>query len=395
MTDREKKRILALLPLLLSFAGVLILSVYLLCAYRQATFFHISKFCEVMIEGNPQVETEVLSAVKEYHTLAENEIEGNVFLKQYGYKYQGFGKELGWRVFSVSLVWFLLSAGCFLFSAGYVDRRNRGRIAELTSYLEQINIGVGGTIIQTKEDEFSHLQDEMYKTVTELYQTREAAVAAKTNFADNLANIAHQLKTPITAAFLSLQLMEKETPNLYAKQIQKQLERLNRLEESLLTISKIDAGTLPFEHAPVDVYTVLCLAAENLSDLLHKKNVSVAVPDKGCVEIWGDMEWTMEALMNLIKNCMEHSPENGVVYCDYSSNPLYAQIRIWDEGDGFEPSDLPRLFERFYRGKNAVDGGMGIGLALAKSILEMENASLTAHNLPDGGGCFEIRVYRH
>ena len=150
-------------------------------------------------------------------------------------------------------------------------RRYQKRIADLTRYLEQVNTGAGGTFLQTQEDDFSQLQDEIYKTVTALRQTREAAVAAKKNFAENLANIAHQLKTPITAAFLSLQLMKKKNADEYTGQVEKQLERLNCLEESLLVLSRIDAGTLPLKHEKVDLYTALHLAAENLNDLLWKK----------------------------------------------------------------------------------------------------------------------------
>ncbi len=271
----------------------------------------------------------------------------------------------------------------------------RKRIAELTDYLEQINIGGAGAVLQTKEDEFSQLQDEIYKTVTNLYVTRENAVKARENFADNLANIAHQLKTPLTAALLSLQLMEREYPNPYAAQIGRQLKRLAGLEESLLTLSKIDAGTLALEHAPVDIYTVLRLAAENLSDLLAKEKIKIDIPDKGCMEFSGDMEWTMEALMNLMKNCMEHSPQGGMVHCDYEQNPLYTEILIWDEGRGFAEKDLPYLFKRFYRGENAAEDGAGIGLSLACSIFELQSGSLLARNLPEGGACFEIRLYSH
>lgn len=228
-----------------------------------------------------------------------------------------------------------------------------------------------------------------------MYVTRENALKAKERFADNLANIAHQLKTPLTAALLSLQLMEKTAPNTYTKPIKNQLERLNRLEESLLTLSKIDSGALLLEHSPVDVYTVLNLAVENLEELMRREKVMADIPDKGCVEFQGDMEWTMEALMNLIKNCAEHSPEGGRIHCDYSKNPLYTEILIWDEGQGFAPEDIPHLFERFYRGKRAVKGGIGIGLALACSLFELQGGTLSARNLPAGGACFEIRFYSH
>lgn len=307
----------------------------------------------------------------------------------------GLGKESGLVCFALFFVLFLLISGSFLASFAYMDRQNRRRIEELTDYLERVNVGADGTVVQMKEDGFSKLQDEMYKTVTELYATREAAVKAKLNFADNLANIAHQLKTPITAASLSLQLMEQAAPNPYAKQLKQQLERLGSLEEALLTLSRIDAGTLPLERSKVDLYTALNLAADNLSDLLAKEAVSVSIPDNGCAEITGDLEWTMEAFMNLMKNCMEHSPRGGTIHCSYSGNPLYAEVLIRDEGEGFCQEDIPYLFERFYRGKGAGGNGIGIGLSLARSIFELQNGTITARNLPDGGACFEIRFYSH
>ncbi len=92
---------------------------------------------------------------------------------------------------------------------------------------------------------------------------------------------------------------------------------------------------------------------------------------------------------------MEHSVYGGMIYCDYSSNPLYTEILIWDDGNGFEMEDIPHLFERFYRGKTATTNGIGIGLSLARSIFEIQNGTITARNLPEGGACFEIRVYRH
>lgn len=395
MTKRIKRYFALGLPVLVCLIGIAVLSIVWMNEYRQSTFEHLSKFCEIAIENNPEAEEQVLSALKEYHTFTEEEINGNMFLAQYGYSSSQFFEKSSWDFFAISLVLSVLIIGSFLVSAWWLDKRKKARITELTGYLEQINIGKKETIVQTSEDDFSRLQDEMYKTVTQLIQTKEAALKAKTNFANNLANIAHQLKTPVTAASLSLQLMEKESPDLRAEQIRKQLERLGVLEESLLTLSRIDAGTLPLEHSKVDIYTALTLAADNLSDLLQKENVSIIIPDKGCIEVIGDMEWTMEAFLNLIKNCMEHSPQGGTIHCDYSSNPIYAEILIWDDGEGFCPEDIPHLFERFYRGKKAAPNGIGIGLALAKSIFELQNGNITARNLPDGGACFEIRVYSH
>lgn len=429
---------------------------------RENTYEQFSRFCEIMITDHPETESAVLSSLKKYYdadtkrgisgqqfqgqnqgagdgfdgkrqssgqyeeadeerhflqvALAQDDLLSNSrFLEQYGYRKNNFDRSVPTYLVILSAAVTGLTAGGFLYVVWYIGRLNRRRIAELTDYLEGVNTNGDGTILQVKEDEFAHLQDEMYKTVTNLYQTREEAVAAKKNYADNLANIAHQLKTPITAAFLSLQMIEKKENKSYVNQIKNQLQRLTRLEESLLTLSKIDAGTLQLEEKEADIYTVLSLAADNLDALLSQRGVSVRIPDKGCAVFCGDMEWTMEAIMNLLKNCIEHSPDGGVISCDYSVNPLYAEILIWDEGTGFAAEDLPHLFERFYRGRRAVgekktergivqmamsEGvptaeGVGIGLSLARAIIELQNGTVTARNLPQGGACFEIKIYSH
>ena len=274
-------------------------------------------------------------------------------------------------------------------------KKENKRISALTDYLEKVNTGQKGVLFSTGEDELSKLQDEIYKTVTELYQTREAALNARKSLAENLDNIAHQIKTPITSISLSTQMMYEEPSPVHLKEIRRQLSRLTHLEESLLLLSRIDAGTLPLERKEIDVFTVLMLAADNLQELFRKAGVSVHIPEAGEMMITADMDWTMEAVMNLMKNCMEHTPPGGMVSCAYEENPLYVQIRIWDTGSGFVKEDIPHLFERFYRGQNAKAGSIGIGLSLAKGIIERQNGTVSAQNLAGAGACFEIRFYRH
>ncbi len=371
MTETGKNRIKVLIPIAICLMGMAVILFFWINHYRQLSFTHISNLCRTMIEAHPEAEETVLSFLKE--DFDDGFQPGFIFL---------------------ILIVFLLTAGSFLIYDWHIGRYNRRRIEELTDYLECVNIGKFDRIIQSKEDTFSHLEDEIYKTVTTLRQTRDTAVKTKENYADNLANIAHQLKTKITALSLALQLMKKSDSKMYIQQMENQLESLSWLEEALLTLSKIDAGVLRLECSKVDIYTALTLAAENLNELLGEKSVSVSIPDHGCIEIDGDLEWTMEAFINVIKNCMEHSAHGGVIHCDYSSNPLYTEILIWDEGNGFKEEDIPHLFERFYKGKTK-ENGIGIGLSLARSIFEMQNGNMTARNLPEGGACFEIRVYSH
>lgn len=300
----------------------------------------------------------------------------------------------GWMNVICAAAGFLAGILLFIFIFLYRNKKESKRIQALTDYLEQVNIGRAGILSAFGEDDFSKLEDEIYKTVTFLYQTKDAALQAKNGFAENLSNIAHQLKTPITAISLSVQMMKQDFDEKYLKQVEKQLLRLTHLEEALLILARLDAGTLLLQKDEVDVFTALVLAADNLQELFASSDTSIDIPELGEAVIRADLEWTMEALMNLMKNCMEHN-RGGTIHCSYAQNPLYTEIFIRDEGEGFAKEDIPHLFERFYRGKNAGEGGIGIGLALSKEIIERQNGTIRAKNAAEGGALFEIRFYSH
>lgn len=271
-----------------------------------------------------------------------------------------------------------------------INKKNKNRIHELTAYLEQINAGKDVEIISQKEDMFSLLQDEICKTVTEMKIAKDTAVNERIEFADSLANISHQIKTPITNISLITQVDSSENSSA----INKHIKRMSRLVESLLLMSKIDAGVLELKKNEVDVYTLLELSVEELGQNINQKNIQIELPNYSDVSFLGDMDWSMEAFINIIKNCAEHTPENGKISFDYSVNPLYTEITISDNGTGFVKEDLKNVFKRFYQGRNS-KGGLGIGLSIAKSIIEMQNGFITAENVKNGGAQFNIRFYRH
>lgn len=362
--------------------------------YGRIHFNMLGHICKRVTEEQPDLEQAVLSVLKEYRNTTEVETGANL-LSAYGYHQSDFLKSAHKYSLLFAVTGFVAGNALFLFAFRYRRNKEAARIKDLTGYLEKVNTGSTNLIIETSEDEFSLLQDEIYKTVTMLYQTREGALRAKTNYAENLSNIAHQLKTPVTAILLNMQMMKSSPEAGYQEQVQKQLKRLLHLEEALLLLSRLDAGALPLKMQAVDVFTVLTLASDNLQEILLAADVSVDIPDMGEIEVIADLEWTMEAIMNLLKNCAEHTPPGGTVHCLYEKNPLYTEILIWDEGKGFVKEDIPRLFERFYRGQNAKQGGIGIGLSLAKEILEHENGTIRAKNITNGGGGFEIRIYSH
>ena len=369
------------------------LTAVLVCVYdSRASFAVLDGICAEVLEKDEKAGEVLLQTLKEYTT--QGGAKGQEALSRWGYQASDFWNPVYKTIFPGAAVVFL--AGAFLFAGTFLYRNKKEakRIRTLERYLEQVNTGKAGILTVSGEDEFSRLEDEIYKTVTFLYRTRDAAVQAKNEFAKNLSNIAHQIKTPITAMSLSLQMIKQENGGKARCQMQKQLGRLMRLEESLLLLSRLDAGTLHLKKERTDIFTLLVLAADNLQELLTAAGVTVDIPENGEMAVTADLDWTMEAVSNLMKNCMEHN-KGGTIYCTYGQNPLYTEIAIWDEGEGFAKEDIPHLFERFYRGKNAGEGGIGIGLALAKEIIERQNGTIRAKNRPSGGACFEIRIYSH
>lgn len=362
--------------------------------YSQLQFDLLNAVCGEVLEQEPETKKIISAALKEYTSGNADGVTVKDTLSVLGYRTSDFlnptFRQNSLFVILGSLSGFLLFAFTFL----YRNKVEAIRIRALADYLEQVNTGKAPILSTSGEDDFSKLEDEIYKTVTFLYQTKDKAVQTKNDFAENLSNIAHQIKTPITSISLAVQTIQEEYGNKQLGQIQKQLLRLSHLEEALLVLSRLDAGTLVLQKKEIDVLTVLVLAADNLQEFFAGSGTSIDIPEQGEMAITADLDWTMEAIINLMKNCMEHNI-GGTIHCSYEQNPLYTEILIWDEGNGFIKADIPHLFERFYRGQNACEGGIGIGLALSKEIIERQNGTIRAKNKLGGGACFEIRFYSH
>lgn len=362
--------------------------------YADGQYRILSNLAEKMITQYPEEEENIIALIKEnsgmYQPVTQ---EGEHYLSVYGYEASDFISTYFITLFPVVVLFIGLLMALICFCYFYIKKIEKERIEMLTGYLEALNMGNEVGILPAKEDSFSALQDEIYKTVTNLYQTKEEAILVKENYADNLANIAHQMKTPLTSMSLMTQLSKEDSGEEYRTQFQNQIDRLLKLQEALLVLSRIDAGVLELERRDVDVYTLLQLSLEGLEEISAGKPIDVVLENRGEVSYSGDMEWSIEAFSNLIKNCMEYAKRQ--IQINYRQNPLYTEIAIQDDGEGFDRADIPHVFERFYRGGRAKNGGIGIGLALAKSLIQMQNGCIEAKNLPSGGACFNIRFYRH
>lgn len=293
-----------------------------------------------------------------------------------------------------------LVAGCLITAAVslLIWRRNckrqRKRLMGLAAYLEATSSGRESILIRT-EDEFSLLEDELYKTVSELRAAREKAQRERRQQAENLADISHQLKTPLTSMSLMTQLLSADASaeqSEYIARLDSQIKRLIWLTDSLLAMSRLDAGSVEFTPVSMTAGECAAQAAEPMEQLLRERAQTLAIEGDG-IPISCDPHWTAEALLNLIKNCSEHTPPGGQIFVKAASTPLYLQITVEDTGSGFDPAEIPMLFRRFFRGKDSGKDSIGIGLALCKAIVEGQGGVIRAENRPQGGARFIIRFY--
>ncbi|MVB10271.1 Sensor protein KdpD [Caprobacter fermentans] len=250
-------------------------------------------------------------------------------------------------------------------------------------------------ISESDEGELSILQSEIKKMTLRIREQNDAMKKEKEHLADSLADIAHQLRTPLTSVNLILSLLENNPDESERKTLIRETKELfaqmDWLLASLLKLSRLDAGIVAFQNEWIDVDALVTAALHPflISMELHHIALQTDVP-KGTV-IQGDSGWLSEAIQNILKNCMESAGDNGKIEISCDDNPLFTQIAIHDSGAGFTKEDLPNLFDRFYRGKNAGATGYGIGLALCKMIITRQGGTITAKNHPQGGALFAIR----
>lgn len=245
------------------------------------------------------------------------------------------------------------------------------------------------------EGELSILESEVTKMTLRLREQNEALRSEKCHLADSLADIAHQLRTPLTSANLILTLLENnpggERRNALLREGEELLLRMDWLIASLLKLSRLDAGIVMFQHEQIDVDSLISDAVRPflISMELHGITLRTDVPEGAGIE--GDPGWLSEALQNILKNCLESAGDGGRIEIACEDNPLFTEITIRDSGPGFRPEDLPRLFDRFYRGTDSGAQGYGIGLALCRTIVVRQGGTVAARNHGQGGAVFAVR----
>lgn len=247
------------------------------------------------------------------------------------------------------------------------------------------------------EGELAILHSEIYKMTVRLREQQQKLLNDKIYLADSLADISHQIRTPLTSINLLVQLLSE--PDISGERRQKLshelyglLSRIDWLITALLKMSKLDAGTVQFKAETVSLENLVQKACSPVLVPMELRGQLLAVNAEG--NFYGDVSWMCEAIGNIVKNCMEHTPEGGRIEINASENVLYTEITISDNGSGIAKEDLPHIFERFYKGKDSDDKSFGIGLALARMIIVGQKGTIKAENGKTKGAVFSIRMYK-
>ena len=288
----------------------------------------------------------------------------------------------------------ILISGVHLFTEFYRYRR----LQKLSNDLDYLLIsGIPLPIREYEEGELSILANQIQKITLRLTEAAETVKADKVYLADSLADISHQLRTPLTAMNLTATMLRSkelshERRIELVRELQGLLTRTDWLVESLLKLSKLDAGTVVLAKGDITVKSLINRASEPLAIPMDLRNQRLTVQ---CADesFTGDLVWTAEALGNILKNCMEHTPDGGTITVTAEETALFTQITVEDTGPGFSEKNIPHLFERFYKGDNASESSYGIGLALARMVITAQNGTIQAMNT-DSGAKFVIKFYK-
>lgn len=282
----------------------------------------------------------------------------------------------------------------------YISKQQK-KVEEISQYLKEINNKNYLLKIEDNgEDELSKLRNELYKTTILLKETAENSEKEKEQLSNALADISHQIKTPLTSITIMLDNimenpdMEETVKSEFIREISKQIEWINSLVISLLKLARFDAGAIKMNKRQINVRELIDNVISNLSILLEIKNIEIITEIKENEMFIGDYKWQLEAITNIVKNAVEHSKKGSKIYINVDSNSLFLKIKIEDKGQGINKEDLKHIFERSYKSNNSLENSVGIGLALAKTIIEQNNGYVRVESKENKGTIFEIEYIK-
>ncbi|MEG0021464.1 MAG: HAMP domain-containing sensor histidine kinase [Bacilli bacterium] len=364
--------------------------------YKQNLISNNAKIVNGIIEKHPELENEVINLITEGNSNSET-------LDRYGLTdlnnldYLGNNGVLKANII-IKISFFILSFSfVLLFIIFLFVKKLYNKINNISKYTHNIlNNNYSMDIREYSEGDISNLKNDLYKMTIKLKEQSENLTNDKKFLETTLSDISHQLKTPLTSLFVINDILYDNVSNSvkheFLNQNKEQLKRIEWLIKSLLIMSRLDSGTTILTIKKTNIKEVLKVSIEPLKIISEIKNIELLINCNEKIYANIDFNWTAEALGNIIKNAIEHT-NKGSVIIDASENPLYTEITVKDTGLGISKKDLPHIFERFYKGINNKES-IGIGLNMAKTIIEKENGDITVTS-DSNGTLFRIKFYNH
>ncbi len=402
-------RYLILPMILLTIAAGIIITIQTYMQYQKVTIIVNKKIADIIgtiIQQNPGIDTRTIIETLNSNQDTEEYQKGQAELTKYGIDINETNsiitvqnqikQNLILNIILIIIFSILWMAIIFV----YLRKRDK-KINQITQYINEIkNRKYDLDINENSEDELSNLKNELYKITVMLKEESEISKKDKENIKMSVEDISHQLKTPLTSITIMLDNL-KDNPNMdentkqkFIFEISKQIDWINWLVISMLKLSKLDANVVQFYKEKINLKKLINEIIKNLEIPIEIKNQQIIIEGDENASFTGDYKWQQEAITNIIKNCIEHNKEKGKLFIKYEENTLFTKITIRDEGEGISKEDLKHIFERFYKGQNSSENSVGIGLALAKNIIEKDNGMISCKSELDKGTEFVIKYMK-
>lgn len=358
---------------------------------------------EVLTE-HPELEDDIIDIITQSRS-KENISSGEEILQKYNYDNSIsisnepiISESLG-NIFALNLAFVVFTFIAFIILAFFYFRQIYRDIKDMTDYVYHNSEGRYYDMKdKNQEGQIGLLKVELMKMTTILKEKVNLLQNEKVFLNNTISDISHQLKTPMTSLIILNDLMygdlDKEKRIEFLDKTSSQLSRMEWLIKSMLKLAKVEAKVIEFKTEKVNIDELIRKSISPMIIPMELKNISISIDGKEDASYTGDIEWSTEATTNIIKNCVEHTPDDGQIEISYEENPIYSEIVIKDNGEGIDKKDLPNIFRRFYKGKNSKSDSVGIGLAMAKSIVESQNGTIYVKSEKGVGSEFHIIFHK-
>ena len=407
-SELKKIIILALIILIISIISIITINKI---QYKKYTNMINNKIAEIISNVQEQADKEDIEIddqeIIEILRKKSKGTQGTKLLENYGYNGDYvYINQLNDEMKMTQIYEIILIIAIFILTITiwtlYTIKQNK-KIHEIDMYLKKVNRGdYTLKIEENSEDELSKLRNELYKTTVLLREAAENSKKENINLSNSLADISHQLKTPLTSIRIMIDNiydnpdMDEETKMDFIKNINNQIEWISSLVVSLLKLAKFDAGTIVMNDENVNIIELINNVKDNLSIILELKEIDIILEydQNKPIIVSIDYTWQLEALTNIIKNAIEHSKNNSKIHIKIEDSSVFTKIIIEDEGEGISKKDLPHIFQRFYKSEKSSENSIGIGLSLAKTIIEKDNGYINVKSEEGKGPTFYIKYMK-